>query len=182
MPKNKKQGIIFGGIMSYAMAYGMEVYNKAIELGIAQQAGGFSTITGAVFLQALLETLFMAPVVFLLSSLFGNRLGARFAARHCDMKRDNPYFCRLMRQAGTVAVMCPAMSLFASILFSVILAGVSPARLPAVWIGTLMKNLPMAFFWNMFAAAPFTHWLFGRLFPHPAPERASRGASGAENR
>ena len=27
MPKNKFQGFIFGIIMSYAMAYGMEVYN-----------------------------------------------------------------------------------------------------------------------------------------------------------
>ena len=27
MPKTKTQGIIFGLIMSYAMAYGMEVYN-----------------------------------------------------------------------------------------------------------------------------------------------------------
>ena len=71
MPVTTKEKIVFGLIMSYAMAYGMEVYNKAIQLGIAQQAGGFSTITGAVFLQALLETLFMAPVVFLLSSLFG---------------------------------------------------------------------------------------------------------------
>ena len=33
MPKTKKQGIIFGLIMSYAMAYGMEVYNTAIKDG-----------------------------------------------------------------------------------------------------------------------------------------------------
>ena len=30
---------------------------------------------------------------------------------------------------------------------------------------TVFKNFPMAFFWNMFAAAPFTHWLFENLFP-----------------
>ena len=23
-----------------------------------------------------------------------------------------------------------------------------------------MKNFPMAFFWNMFVAAPFIHWIF----------------------
>ena len=32
MPNNKKQGIIFGIIMSYAMAYGMEIYNIAIKV------------------------------------------------------------------------------------------------------------------------------------------------------
>ncbi|WP_329887430.1 hypothetical protein [Pseudoramibacter faecis] len=31
MPKNKKQEILFGLIMSYPMAYGMEVYNVAIK-------------------------------------------------------------------------------------------------------------------------------------------------------
>jgi len=30
MPRNKKQELIFGIIMSYVMAYGMEVYNIAI--------------------------------------------------------------------------------------------------------------------------------------------------------
>ena len=33
MPKNKFQGFVFGIIMSYAMAYGMEVYNIAIKAG-----------------------------------------------------------------------------------------------------------------------------------------------------
>ncbi|MEI3221529.1 MAG: hypothetical protein V8S01_05750 [Dorea sp.] len=31
-------------------------------------------------------------------------------------------------------------------------------------VGTVLKNGPMAFFWNMFAAAPFSHWLFQRIF------------------
>ena len=39
MPKSKTQGIIFGIIMSYAMAYGMEVYNIAIREGINLTAG-----------------------------------------------------------------------------------------------------------------------------------------------
>ena len=34
MPRNKKQELIFGIIMSYVMAYGMEVYNIAIFQGI----------------------------------------------------------------------------------------------------------------------------------------------------
>lgn len=160
MPQNKTQGIIFGLLMSYAMAYGMEVYNVAIKEGFNLNVGGFSTMTNQVFLGALIEASYMGIFVFITSSLYGNRLGAAFAQRHTDPSRDNPYFCRVMRQAGTVAVMCPTMSLIASILFNVILAGQSPANLPAIWVGTLMKNFPMAFFWNMFAAAPFCHLVF----------------------
>ena len=164
MIKTKTQGFVFSLIMSYAMAIGMEIYNVAISHGFHAAVGGFSTIDYAVFLDALRETAYMGIIVLICSSLWGNRAGAAFAARHCDAGRDNPYFCQLMRQAGTVMVMCPSMSLVASILFNVILAGAPLVNLPAIWLGTVLKNFPMAFFWCFFAAAPFTHWLFGLIF------------------
>ena len=107
----------------------------------------------------------MGLFVFLFSNFYGNRVGATFAAKVSDPEKDNPYFCQLMRKAGTIAVMCPTMSMVASILFNVILARQPVTQLPAIWVGTVIKNFPMAFFWNMFAAAPFTRWLFGLLFP-----------------
>ena len=165
MPKTKVQGIIFGLIMSYAMAIGMEVYNIAIKMGFNLQMGGFSSMTNAVFPAALVEASYMGLFVFLFSNLYGNRVGAAFAAKVSDPEKDNPYFCQLMRQAGTIAVMCPTMSMVASILFNVILARQPITQLPAIWVGTVVKNFPMAFFWNMFAAAPFTRWLFTTLFP-----------------
>ncbi len=164
MFKNRFQMVVFGLLMSYSMAYGMEVYNIAIKKGIHQNAGGFSSMTNDIFLDALIEALYMGIFVYVFSSLWGNRMGARFMQRHSDPERDNPYFCQLMRQAGTIAVMCPTMSLVASILFNVILAGEAVWQLPAIWVGTVLKNFPMAFFWNMFAAAPFSRWAFGKLF------------------
>ena len=59
MPKNKTQGIIFGIIMSYAMAYGMEVYNIAIKEGVNLAAGGFSNMTNLIFWDALKEGAYM---------------------------------------------------------------------------------------------------------------------------
>ena len=154
MPKNKTQGIIFGIIMSYSMAVGMEIYNNAIQQGVHLQPGGFTNLTYGIVGKALVEALFMGLIVIIVSELWGNRLGARFAAKVSDPQRDNPYFCRLMRQAGTVSVMCPTMSLAATIIFSMILGGAPVWQLPAIWAGTLIKNFPMAFFWNMFAALP----------------------------
>lgn len=170
MPRTKFQGIIFGVIMSYTMALGMEVYNIAWKMGFPAQAGGFSNMTYAVFPAAVREMLYMGVLVFIISNLWGNKIGAKFAERHTDITKDNPYFCRLMRQAGTVGIMCPTMSLAASILFNIILAGNPLSRLPAIWAGTVIKNFPMAFFWNMFAAAPFTHWIFRLLFNRKHPE------------
>lgn len=130
MPKNKIQGFIFGVIMSYAMAYGMEIYNVAIKLGVNLTAGGFSNMTNLIFWEALKEASYMGLLVLLFSNLWGNRIGASFASKHCDPSKDSPYICQL----------------------------------PAIWVGTFFKNFPMAFFWNMFAAAPSTHWLFKKIF------------------
>ena len=146
------------------MAYGMEVYNIAVKEGVNLAAGGLSNMTNSVFLDALKEAAYMGLLVLLFSNLWGNRIGAAFASKHCSPDRDNPYIYRLLRQAGTIAVMCPTMSLAASILFNIVQAHAPLSQLPAIWIGTVLKNYPMAFFWNMFAAAPFTHWLFGKIF------------------
>lgn len=166
MKPAKLQQIGFGLIMSYAMAFGMEVYNVAIQQNVHVAAGGFSSLTYGVLRDALLEGLCMGLIVFVISNLWGNRLGARFAARHCDPTCDNAYLCRLFRQGGTVAVMCPSMSLIASLLFSVWMGGAPWTHLPVIWVGTVLKNFPMAFFWNFFAAAPFTHWICSHLFSH----------------
>lgn len=135
MPKNKTQGIIFGIIMSYSMAVGMEIYNNAIQQGVHLQPGGFTNLTYGIVGKALVEALFMGLIVIIVSELW-----------------------------GTVSVMCPTMSLAATIIFSMILGGAPVWQLPAIWAGTLIKNFPMAFFWNMFAAAPFTNWACGKLF------------------
>lgn len=164
MPKTKFQGAVFGLLMSYIMAYGMEVYNTAINMGFNLKAGGFSSMTNIVFWEALKETLYMGVIVFVISSLFGNKIGEKFAEKYCDPEKDNPYFCRIMRQAGTIAIMCPAMSLVATILFNIIMGGASWTNLPAIWVGTVIKNFPMAFFWNMFAATGLTRLIFSLLF------------------
>ncbi|MCR5784871.1 MAG: hypothetical protein K6G40_04390 [Eubacterium sp.] len=160
----KSKGIVFGIIMSYSMAIGMEIYNIAIKMGFNSNKGGFSTMTYDVIGGALGEVLYMGVLVFIFSNLWGNKIGAAFAARHTDPEKDNPYFCILMRQAGTIAIMCPTMSFVASVLFNIIMAKQSIYNLPIIWLGTVFKNFPMAFFWNMFAAAPFTRFAVGKIY------------------
>ena len=88
----------------------------------------------------------MGAIVFVISSLFGNKIGERFAKKYCNPEKDNPYFCRIMRQAGTIAIMCPTMSFVATILFNIILGGSSWVNLPAIWAGTVIKKFPYGFF------------------------------------
>ena len=65
---------------------------------------------------------------------------------------------------NTLILTFTVISLAATILFYGILGATPVLQLPAVWVGTVLKNFPMAFFWNMFAASPFTRWAFRRLF------------------
>ena len=95
MPKTKFQGAVFGLLMSYIMAFGMEVYNTAINMGFLTSSGSFSSMTNMVFWNAFKETLYMGAIVFVLSSLFGNKIGEKFANKYCDPQKDNPYFCLL---------------------------------------------------------------------------------------
>ena len=166
MPKNRIQGVIFGILMSVTMAYGMEVYNVAWKMGFPTLPGGFSTMTNEVFLDALLEAAYMWVFVFIFSNLWGNRLGGKLAASLVDPKRDSGFACMLARSSCTVMVMCPTMSLVASILFNVVLAGASVTQLPAIWVGTLIKNFPMALLWNLFGAGPLSRLIFSKCFSH----------------
>ena len=59
MPKSRFQGFIFGVIMSYAMALGMEIYNIAVREEVNLASGGFSNMTDAVFAEALKEVSYM---------------------------------------------------------------------------------------------------------------------------
>ena len=56
------------------------------------------------------------------------------------------------------------MSMVAAILFNIMLGGAPVSQLPAIWVGTVLKNFPMALLWNLFAAGPVTRLLFRLLF------------------
>lgn len=170
MIKNKTQGIIFGVLMSMTMAYGMEVYNVAIKMGLNTMPGGLSNMTNIVFWEALKEAAYMWIFVFIFSNLWGNRIGHGIAHRIIRPGQDNPFFITLMISSCTVFIMCPTMSMVAAILFNVILAGAPISQLPAIWIGTLIKNFPMALLWNLFGAGPLTRLLFGKFFSNIGPD------------
>ena len=154
--------------MSVTMAIGMEVYNVAIKMGYNAMPGGLSNMTNQVFPDALVEAAYMWIFVFLFSNLWGNRLGHALAARIIRPEQDNPFFITLMISSCTVLVMCPTMSMVAAILFNVILAGNPVSQLAAIWVGTLIKNFPMALLWNLFAAGPLSRLLFRCLFRRKA--------------
>lgn len=164
MPETRGQKTVFGILMSITMAYGMEVYNVAIKMGFSLKAGGLSNMTNIVFWEALKEAAYMWLFVFIFSNLWGNKIGHKLAHSVVRPQQDSPFLISLVTSGCTVLVMCPTMSMVAAILFNVILAGQPLVQLPAIWVGTVLKNFPMALLWNLFAAGPLTRFLFKKIY------------------
>ena len=153
MPKNKFQEVIFTIMMVFVMVYAMICYNISLNMG---------GMSNEVFLAAFHELIIMGPIAFVLDFFIVGPIAKKKAFTIVNPQKDNPFMIVLAISVLSIIGMCPLMSLIASILFQIILGGMPLTRLPAIWAGTLIKNFPMAFFWNMFAAAPLVHLIFDK--------------------
>ena len=143
MPKNKVQEVIFTILMVLVMVYAMICYNIAIETG---------GMTNMVFLHAFRELPIMGPIAFLLDFFLVGGLAKKAAFR------INPFHLVLAISAVSVLLMCPLMSLAATLLFKH--AGM---QVIAVWFETTAKNFPMALLWQLFFAGPLVRFVFRHL-------------------
>lgn len=89
---------------------------------------------------------------------FVDKLAHYFAFKVVTPK-DRPFFITLAISFYIICIMCPIMSLIATILFKT--PGV---QIISVWFMTILFNFPMAFFWQICYCGPFVRWIFGKLF------------------
>lgn len=119
MPKTKFQNIFFTLMMAFVMVYSMICYNIALNIG---------KMTNEVFLLAFHELLIMLPVAFILEFFIVEKLSKILAFRIVS-PQDKPIFIVLTISAMIVCLMCPMMSLVATLLFK------NPgSEIVAVWI------------------------------------------------
>ena len=150
MPKNKFQDVIFTAIMATIMVYGMIVYNVALNMG---------GVRGETFIAALHEMPIMVPIAFILEFFVVGKL-ARMLAFTVMRPDDRPQFISYAISICICCIMCPIMSLIATILFKN--AG---SQFVAVWLQTTFMNFPVAFFWQLMYCGPLIRFLFGKMFP-----------------
>lgn len=146
MPKTLVQRIVFTIIMATLMVYGMIVYNVALN------TGGVSNQT---FLLALHELPIMLPIAFVLEFFVVEKLAARLAFSFMR-PTDRPQFITYAMSMMIVCIMCPVMSLIATLLFK------EPSF--GTWVHTFGCNFPMAFFWQLFYCGPLSRLIFRTLF------------------
>lgn len=176
MPKNKLQGIAFGILMSITMVFGMEIYNVAWRLGLPAQAGGFANLTNEALLSALMDTSFVWIVAFIFSGLWGNPFSERMTVKLVNPHRDSPLLVIAAHGATSVLIMCPLISLFATVVFGIALGDVPATSIFSTWLGTVISNFPMALMWNFFFAGPVSRWIFARFLSNLGESRVSEPA------
>lgn len=163
MPKNNKQEIIYTFMMVIVMVYGMICYNVALG------SGSFGSF---VFLAALAELPLMGAIAFLVEFFIVGKIAKKYAFRMFQPGKDKMIFIIISISILTIWMMCPFMSLMATILFH----GGLHSELFFKWIPTIAMNFPMAFFWQLFVAGPLVRKIFGMLFPEKIKENVSNEA------
>lgn len=150
MPKTKFQEVIFTILMVFVMVYAMICYNISLNIG---------GMANHVFLDAFHELVIMGPVAFILDFFLYGSLSKKLAFRIVNPAEDKPIMIILAISSITVCLMCPSMSLVATLLFK------NPGKeVVAIWLQTTALNFPMAFFWQIFFAGPLVRKIFGAIF------------------
>ena len=106
MPKNLFQNVIFTLMMSFLMVYVMICYNIALNIG---------GMSNKVFLMAFGE-MKIVLVAFLLEFFIVDKLAHALAFRMVT-PNDRPIVITLAISAMIICIMCPVMSLIATVLF-----------------------------------------------------------------
>ena len=147
MPKNKFQDVVFTAIMATIMVYGMIVYNVALNMG---------GVKAETFLAAFHEMPIMVPIAFVLEFFVVGKI-ARMLAFRVMRPTDRPQFITYAISINICCIMCPTMSLIATILFK-------DTKNFATWIQTWGMNFPMAILYQLFYCGPLVRLIFRLIF------------------
>lgn len=146
MPKTKLEDVVYTAIMAIIMVYGMIIYNVALA------TGGVSSKT---FIAALHELYIMAPIAFILEFFIVGKLAPKLAFTFMQ-PNDRPQFITYAISFCICCIMCPVMSLIATLLFK------SPSF--GTWIQTWGMNMPCALLWQICYCGPLVRLIFRLIF------------------
>ena len=146
MPKTKFQNAVYTIIMALIMVYGMIVYNVALNTG---------GVTNATFVMAMHELPIMMPIAAVLEFFVVEKLATKLAFT-VVRPTDRPQVITYAISTMIVCIMCPTMSLIATLLFKTPSFG--------TWIQTWGMNMPVALIWQLLYCGPFTRLIFQTLF------------------
>ena len=146
MPQTKFQNVVYTIIMALIMVYGMICYNVALNT---------NGVTNATFVMALHELPIMMPIAALLEFCVVEKLATKLAFT-VVRPTDRPQVITYAISTMIVCIMCPTMSLIATLLFK------EPSF--GTWVHTFGCNLPMALLWQLLYCGPLVRLIYRTLF------------------
>ena len=156
MPKSLGQEILFTILMVFVMVYAMVCYNIALAMG---------GLSNSVFLLAFHELPIMMPIAFVIDFFIVGPIAKKITFSKFNPEQTNPVFIILSISICSVWLMCPLMSLAATILFK----GGFQKEMISIWLQTTAFNYPMAAFWQLLVAGPLVRAIFGLMFKNKKP-------------
>ncbi len=168
MPRTKLQKFIYALITVTITVHLFVFYNLAIEMG------GMSNRVFAAA-RSVLPIEFVCAI--LLELLVASPLSEKLAFRAVDPAKEKPYVVSTALICATVGLMCPMMSLAATLLYN----GFT-AEFIAQWMQKVVINYPFAFFTQLFFIQPLVRWLFGLIFGKQQTLRQTQEASAPPER
>lgn len=176
MPRNQFQRMVFAfltvvvTVHAYVF-YSLYVVNGQVLMTLNQSDSVLHAINtqGGVYMFGRMLPIWTVIIIeficaYTLEVLFGSPVSFKLACRVFDPRKNHPMIFESAIICATVGLMCPAMSLLASIMYYPYYSGFNIFTLLANWLKLVCFNFPFAFFTQLFFIQPLVRTVFKLLF------------------
>ena len=176
MPRNQFQRMVFAFITVVITVHAFVFYNIYVLNGDMLRSFNYtsSVLTavnkqGGIMMFGTMLPIWAVVLVefafaYTLEVLVGSPLSFKIASKMFDMKTTNPVIFEGAIITVTVAIMCPAMSFIAAIIYYPFYEGFNVIVLLCHWFKLICFNLPFAFFSQHLFIQPLVRRIFKLLF------------------
>ncbi len=183
MPRNQLQRMFFAFVTVIITVHAYVFYSLYVINGSAlMEANGVHSVLAAInkqggvymfgnFLPIWAVILVEFCFAYVLECVMGSPLSFKLARRIFDPKRNHPMIFESAIICATVGLMCPAMSLLASIFYYPYYDGFNIIRLIASWLKLICFNFPFAYFTQLFFIQPLVRTIFKVVFYNDIKKR-----------
>jgi hypothetical protein len=197
MPQNQFQRMVFAfltvviTVHAYVF-YSLYVINGNTLMTLTGESGVLAAIhaQGGVYMFGRMLPIWAVILIefcfaYCLEVIVGSPASFKLASRIFDPRKNHPMIFESAIICATVGIMCPSMSLLASIFYYPYYEGFHILTLLANWLKLVCFNFPFAYFTQLFFIQPFVRVLFKVLFAKQIKARAEKAheaeAKGLEN-
>lgn len=176
MPRNQFQRMVFAFItvvitVHAFVFYSIYVVNGSLLMSVNETESVLDAVNkqGGIYMFGSFVPIWLVVIAelffaYTLEITIGSPMSFRIAAKHFDPRKTNPLIFETVIIASTVAIMCPAMSFIAAIIYYPFYTGFNVITLLCTWFKLVCVNLPFAFFSQLLFIQPLVRKIFKFIF------------------